>query len=208
MERHEIDELHYITALVNLPSIVEQGIACHRDAARMPHVSVADADVQRRRAQRRIPDGLALHEYANLYFNARNSMLYRVMHNYDLDRRVPAEELGILRITPDVLDQAGVVITDINAAADVEPRWYSVDEGLPHLDRAEIFAVSWNHADASDKRRHMQRMMAEVLVPGSVAGSAIRGIYVTTDAVAAGVTQVAPTLDVEVRPYMFFRGQP
>jgi hypothetical protein len=52
----------------------------------------------------------------------------------------------------------------------------------------------------------MQRMMAEVLVPHRVAPEHIMGAYVVSAEVAAGLTQVAPTLPTVVKPYMFFQG--
>jgi hypothetical protein len=147
-----------------------------------------------------------LHQYANLYFNGRNAMLFRLIHNYNRDKRVPPEKLALLRVSHGVLDLPDVVITDINAAADVEPRWHTAMEALPELVAAEIFASSWDHADPMAKRRHMQRMMAEVLVPHWVSPDHITGTYVCTAEVAAVVGQVAPTLASEVSPYMFFRG--
>jgi hypothetical protein len=200
MERGQVTELQYITALANIASILERGIVCHADAAGLDHVSVASRDVQARRAVRRIPGGLRLHQYANLYFNARNAMLFKIIRDYDVSRRVPPEELAILRISPSVLDLAGVVVTDINAAADIEPRWHTVGEGLRVLDHAEIHAERWRD------RRHMQRMMAEVLVPRSISPVLIGGAYVISDEVATVMSQVAPTLATEVKPYMFFGG--
>jgi len=34
-------------------------------------------DVQEKREQKHVPGGLKLHQYANLYFHARNPMLYK-----------------------------------------------------------------------------------------------------------------------------------
>jgi hypothetical protein len=198
MDRQDVTELHYITPLTNLPSIRTRGILCHARAAEVEHVSVASTDVQRRRADRRIPGGQRIHEYVNLYFNARNAMLFKIIRNYAIRDRVAPETLAILRVSPDVLDLPGTVVTDINAAADIEPRWHTVDEGLPLLNREEIYAQYW------DGRRHMQRMMAEVLVPRAVEPGSVTGAYVVSDEVAEVVSRVAPTLATEVKPYMFF----
>ena len=67
----DVKELHYITPIENLPSILKYGILSHRRVEKLDHKSVAMADVQARRAAVRIPGGRPLHEYANLYFNAR-----------------------------------------------------------------------------------------------------------------------------------------
>lgn len=99
-----------------------------------------------------------------------------------------------------------MVITDINAAADEEPRWHTVDEGLPRLNADEVFAESWNHGDSWEKRRRRQRMMAEVLVPWRVPPKFISGANVASDCGAANLSALAPTLALEVNGYMFFGG--
>lgn len=206
MERDDVRELHYICPVSNVASVLTHGILSHVRAEHIGHRSVASEEVQARRAQRRIPGGLRLHEYANLYFNGRNAMLFKLIYDYEHQCRVAPEQLVVMRISDRVLDLPNVVVTDINAAADVEPRWHTVQEGLPALVAAEIFAGSWNHADPVVKRRHMQRMMAEVLVPHGVAPEYIIGAYVVSAEVVEGLTQVAPTLPMVVRPYVFFQG--
>ena len=54
------------------------------------------------------PGGLKLHQYANLYFHARNPMMY--------SRKEKAAELCVLCVSLEVLRLPGVVITDKNAA--------------------------------------------------------------------------------------------
>jgi hypothetical protein len=93
-----------------------------------------------------------------------------------------------------------VVITDINAAADVAPRWFTVDEGLAMLHHDVIFDEYWNSYE------HRQRMMAEVLVPHRIAPEFIQGALASSDAAAANLSQVVPTLEIEVSAYMFFQG--
>jgi hypothetical protein len=80
MERSRIQELHYITDMANVGSILERGILSHRHAQRVAsgHISVADAEVQARRASKRVWVGRSsrpLHDYANLYVHARNAIL-------------------------------------------------------------------------------------------------------------------------------------
>ncbi len=200
MQRTDVVELHFITAKANIPSILQLGILSHERSLRVQHVSIASEEVQARRVSRSIPGGLRLHQYVNLYFNGRNSMLYRRIKDYDVAKRIPPEELVVLRVADGVLDRPGVVITDINAAADIEPRWHTVVEGLPKLDKEEIEAERWT------SREHMQRMMAEVLVPHRVPPTDILGTYVVSDQAAANLSLAAPTLACDVQPYMFFKG--
>ena len=75
MNREDITELHYITPIENVPSILEYGILSNRKAARLPHTSVAMEEVQDRRRNKQIPGARSLHNYVNLYFDAHNPML-------------------------------------------------------------------------------------------------------------------------------------
>jgi hypothetical protein len=109
MLRSDIAELQYITPIVNIPSIVAHGILSHSRAERLMHESVAMDAIQERRAKRTLPTGMRLHDYANLYFSARNPMMYL--------RRGRHRELCVLRVSPDVLDLPGVVVADGNASS-------------------------------------------------------------------------------------------
>ena len=44
MEWEDVKELHYITPIENLPSILEKGILSHKLAGEVPHLSVALED--------------------------------------------------------------------------------------------------------------------------------------------------------------------
>ena len=57
MERHELTELHYITPIANVPSILELGILSHNRAKRVRHESVAMNEIQDRRARVTVPGG-------------------------------------------------------------------------------------------------------------------------------------------------------
>ena len=227
MHRDEIKELQYITHIDNIPSILCLGILNHKKAQCVVPKTVSDEEVQARRANRIIPNGLHLHQHANLYFCARNAMLYTITHQRDIpcesfqnktsplfpehaiphQSAIPCEELAVIRIAPAVLDLPDVIITEINAAADIEPRWHAVANGLPKLDAGKIYVHSWNHPDPREKRRLKQHMMAEALVPHQVHPEYISGAYVVSQAVADNLSQAAPTLEnIMVLPYMFFRG--
>jgi hypothetical protein len=72
MDRGMVTELHYIAPVSNLPSMARRGLVSHNRAAKVEHSSVALGAVQDRRASRRFPWGMQLHDYVNLYFDARN----------------------------------------------------------------------------------------------------------------------------------------
>ncbi len=75
MNRADVTELYYITAIANVPSILKHGILSHKLAERLPHDSVAMPEIQERRSNKQIPGAGQLHDYANLYFDAHNPML-------------------------------------------------------------------------------------------------------------------------------------
>ena len=79
MNRADIKEFYFITPIDNIASIFEYGLLSHNKikASRLSHKSVAHGDVQKRREDKVIPGGRRkLHDYVNLYFNPRNSMMY------------------------------------------------------------------------------------------------------------------------------------
>lgn len=48
MTREELTELHFITPIKNVPSILSRGILSHTRAAKVPHESVAMERIQER----------------------------------------------------------------------------------------------------------------------------------------------------------------
>src|SRR5829696_9083154 len=164
LRRADLQELHCITPLANVPSIVRFGILCHERARAVDHISVANAEVQARRASKRVPSGLPLHRYANLYIDARNAMMF--------DRRHQHLDLCVVRVSTDVLDLPAVVIADRNAAADLA-RFSPSPRGLELIDRDLVFADWWNGSVEAKQVR-----CAEVLVPGEVPPRFILGAFV------------------------------
>lgn len=194
MERHELSELHYITPIANLPSIMRVGIVSHHRAAKLGGQSIAMAEVQQRRAKKQVPQGLPLHEYVNLYINARNPMLYkRISERYSI---------CVLRVSPEVLDIKGVVVSDGNAASKYS-RFGTPVTGLLNISHEEVFAHSWKHDDQRDEWRHKVRMCAEVLVPNRVDPSFIIGAYVCGPTPKREVERVS-TLVATINCHMFF----
>src|SRR5260370_36664964 len=110
-----------------------RGRLSHRRAQSVAHASVAMEDIQDRRSRKTVPGGRPLHEYVNLYFHARNPMMYK--------RHERHAELCVLLENTRVLDLDGVVVTDAKAAAeDSYWRFATVLGGLRIVDRAETFA--------------------------------------------------------------------
>jgi hypothetical protein len=194
MKRDEVQELHYITPIENLPSILRYGIQSNRRAkvgrkkGLIDPASVAMDEVQSLRDKIHVPEGRPLHDYANLYLCARNPMLFK--------RKEQHETLCVLRISPAVLDIPGVIVTDMNAASGI-CRFAPAPEGLDMVDTEMVFAEDWRHpGDFAGYLRHRAVKCAEVLVPDQVPARFIMGAHVSCDASRGALQAVAAGLVV------------
>ena len=191
-----VTELHCIMPIDNIELVMTHGILSYERAAKLTHHSVALQPVQERRDQKQVPGGLKLHQYANLYFHARNPMLFR--------RLSEAADLCVLQVSIDVLETSGTVITDCNAASDyvrfLAPSQASV------LNFDDIYAMDWRHQNNPSRYyQHKSRKCAEVLVPHAVEPQFLSGAYVIDDAAATRLRAAGFHLQVKVDPVLFFR---
>ena len=192
-----VTELHCIMPMANIPSVLQSGILSHERAAQLPHHSIALQPVQDRRDQTTIPGGRKLHQYANLYFHARNPMMFK--------RRGEAASICVLRVSTAVLQVPGTVISDMNAASTKYVRFLAPSQ-WQWLDFDAIFALDWRHPDNPPAQyRHSAQKCAEVLVPGAVQPNQLIGAYVVDDAARQALIQTGFTLPVTVEPMLFFR---
>ncbi len=200
MRRADVGELFLIAPVANIDSIIRLGILSHTRAGRVPHRSVALASVQERRQHVRVSSTRMLHDFANLYFCARNpTMYYIVNHN-------PIDEVCLLRISTDVLDVPDVVVTDRNAASGGMSRFDPPAVGLPLIDFDVVHAQFWTHPeDPTAAWDHSRKKCAEVLVPDSVEPGYILGAYAPTPGGLVEVQAAMPGWDVRLAPYPFFR---
>lgn len=195
MRRSDLNELHYIAHIDNVPSILAQGILCYERAQALSHVSVAMPEIQERRARRTVPSGLPLHEYANLYICARNPMLYVLSHEH-LD-------LTVLRVSTNVLDLPGVIIADGNASSDYTAFWPS-PAGLEKVQGDLVFAEYWTDDDHIEYWRKKRIKCAEVLVPGVVEPRFITGAYVSCQESKRRFRATGAHLPVTINAGLFF----
>src|SRR5205823_1106691 len=124
-KKAEIKGFYYITHIENLLSILQHGILSHAqiEARKVPFRAIYDADIVSNRKGKSTPDRSSLWEYANLYLQARNPMMYRVVHEKG------AKDLAVVGVKPDVLSADGIWLTDGNAA-NAPTQFYHVPEGL------------------------------------------------------------------------------
>jgi hypothetical protein len=195
MRREDLPELHYITPIENVPSILEHGILSHQRAARLAHRSVAMHQIQDRRSSVVVPGvNRKLHSYANLYICARNPMLYK--------RRF--ERICVLSINTGVLDLPGVIITDRNAASNYV-RFAPAPEGLTIVNRERTFAKYWTDEDPIEQMCKKSAKCAEVLVPDRVGPEYIQHAYVASVEMKTQMDALNTGLDVRVDGHLFFR---
>ncbi len=196
MIRADIKELHFITHIGNIPSIKRHGILSQHQVRRkkIGNRDISESGVQERREGKKIPGTKRdLHSYANLYFDAHNPMLSA--------RRKNNSEICVLRIESDILDEIDVIITDKNAARNC---WFkTVEEGLPLLEKQEIYARYWTDDDYLEQERKKGIKCAEVLVPDSVPPGYILGAYVANESALSYFRSVSD-IPVEINRSMFF----
>lgn len=199
MNKSDIPELHFICYIDNIPSMLDRGILCRNEIIRrnLHFRDVSEAGVQEIRANKRIP-GISrrLHDYTNLYFDAHNPMLSR--------RRSENDEICVLKINKCILDLDGVIVTDQNAAREC---WFKpVDQGLPLLDREDVYRVNWkDRDDPINDYRQAGIKCAEVLIPGCVESRYIIGAYVANQT-ALEKFRTTCDLSATVKTNLFFFG--
>jgi len=198
VRRDDLKELHYITHVANLASIARRGILCHKRVARIQHEDVSLAGVQDRRSGVRVPNGLLLHDYANLYITARNPMLSRRLHDG------MGGELCVMAVSPDVLDLPDVVVTDRNAAAGL-CRFRPAATGLDEVDAELVNCRYWPHDDPLEEERRRNAKFTEVLVPRKVDPEFLRRVYVGCAAAEAAALKAGAELPVTLNRYLFLQ---
>lgn len=190
-----VTEFHCIMPIVNLPSVRQYGIISYELAANRAHQSVAMQPVQDKRDQKAVPQGLRLHQYANLYFHARNPMMYK--------RKDEAGALCVLRVSIDVLRIPGTVVADQNAASDYV-RFLAPSQMDRLLNYDRIFALDWRDPDKITYWQKKATRCAEVLVPQRVNVALITGAYARDNAVARAIRAAWPELPLTIDPDLFF----
>lgn len=201
-KRQGIQNLYYIALMENLPSILREGILSHAEVQRrgIQYIPIYDASIGESRQRIITPDGRSLWDFANLYFQPRNAMLYRVVS----ERK--ARGIVVLALKREVLDIASFI--SIGNAASPLSVILPKEEGLKQLREKEIQEVLqrewWAQEDGSKRL-----MMSECLVPERIPPDYIHTIYVpdreTADQVRVILGPLAERIPVVPEPPMFFR---
>ncbi|MBU0710655.1 DUF4433 domain-containing protein [bacterium] len=191
-----IRNLHNIQPIETIPSILEHGILSHNRAKTIKHKSVASPIIQARRENKQIPNGMKLHDYANLYFDAHNPMLCSI--------KKQNTEIVIIQLDKKILMVKNVVLCDRNASSDYAA-FYPVEIGLEKLNFQMIYNRYWtNHKDPILLMEHKSIKCAEALIPNCVPPDYISEIIVYNDSVKTRLESMGITLQITVDSSIFF----
>ncbi len=164
--------LYYITHIDNIPSILKRGILCHKkiEEEGIEFTPIYDANIVSNRKNIKSPDGKSLWDFANLYFQPRNAMLYSLVFS----GRIKMEDLAIIGLSANILYEKDVLITDGNAASS-DTKIFSKKEAQERIKaiRKQVDKEWWTSEDGSKRK-----LMAECLVPDEVPPKYISEIYV------------------------------
>jgi hypothetical protein len=191
-----VTEFQCIMPMENIPSVLTHGILSHEQASKLAHASVAMEAIQEKRDKKHVPGGLKLHQYANLYFHARNPMLFK--------RKDQAPNLCVLRVSTEVRNLSGVVFADSNASGDYVRFLSPAQWRLLHFN--DIYAMDWRHPnDPIAYYRHRSRKCAEVLVPHRVECPLVTGAWVVDRTAADKLSATGFALPIAIDPQLCFR---
>ncbi|QQG49583.1 MAG: DUF4433 domain-containing protein [archaeon] len=208
-KRRDFRELYYITHVDNLKSIVTKGILSHSmvEKSGVKYTPIYNKDIVANRKGIRTPDGSSLWSFANLYFQARNPMMYKVL----VDN--PLEKIAIVTVRKGILSKAAY-FTDGNAASS-ETTIYPIDR-FGREEQSILRQIDtdwWNSFDGSKRR-----IMAEVLIPDFVPPEYVEAVFVGKQDMAGALRDefyrddryvmwqaplfFAPTRETRLTPYL------
>ena len=197
-----LTKFYNFSPLENLKSILEKGILCHRllEEENIPHKDITNHSVMIRRKEKFIKDNKSLHDFTNLYFNARNAMMYAVTR--DKDRGNICSEFAVIEIEIDIRKsycEIPVYISDINAANDASTFYDAQRLSLGTYKKIKELATStydvWNKAATQ----------AECLIENKTPTNYFKRIHVCCDEMVDKVrTLTQSKLPIYKNPDMFF----
>lgn len=196
-----IEFLYNINDLSNLKSIFKHGILSKNTLKKRNIVQYADLsnkDVQKRRDNKIIPNHGFLHDYANLYIDARNPMMFFEISNKNIN------ELCVICVDKRVLDLKGTIISDQNAASQLA--YFSEPEkALEYVNFKMIFAKDWNDTDYGNYIKKKAIKCAEVLVPNEIPVEYLLKIKVANEQAQKNVEAFNINVLIEVDKEIFFQ---
>lgn len=199
MKTSKVTGLFYITHVDNIPSLLEKGILSHEQivARNIPYTPIYDESIVSNRRDINTPDGRTLWNFTNLYFQARNPMLYRVLHEK------PENEIAIISVQPTVIERPDIYVSTGNAASSASDilTVSEMKKALRQIIRDTVGVEWWNDLNGSKRK-----IMAECLVPDTLPPDYIQSVYVANHTVKEKVEKAIQPLALPIitEPTMFF----
>ena len=194
----KIKQLFYITHIDNVASILKHGVMSHKtiEESKIPFTKIYDASIVSSRQHRKTPDGKSLWEYANIYLQARNPMLYRVLCEKN------ASDIVVFGIDRTIMTTPCSFFSAGNAAS-------MLSEIVPIRESGKAFKVVKNDIESQwwkDEDGSKRKIMAECLIPNLIPPDHIRTIYVSNNTNADKVKAITTGLKIDVipEPKLFF----
>jgi len=193
----------YIVHINNLKEILERGIFSHNKVFELgikPEM-ISNPEVMSLRKQRILDGEKTLWDYANVYFEARNPMLWTIIKKYGI------ENIVVLGVKPAIHNLEGVKIADGNASRLSETEVVS-KEKLKEVFlsiKDELNFEYWKETDDSKRK-----IMAECLVPDNIPPEYIDSIFVANQSIADKVISILgpkKRYTIIAQPYHFFQGK-
>ena len=182
---------YHMTHKDNLAGILQHGILSHTDVLVRDDIlatDISDAGAQRWRDRAEPANHRAIHDYAPLYINPKNPMLFV--------RRGLQREIVILKISPGVLEDGQHVFSDGNAAS--RDTKFSSNSNIVAGSIDALNSAYW--ANCVDGKR---RRCAELLVYPKVQPVHILSVICNNNALANEIA-MKTDLEIEVDSSMFF----
>ncbi|WP_415035156.1 DUF4433 domain-containing protein [Azonexus sp.] len=182
---------YHITHKNNVEGIMHHGILSHstvRDRCDIDAIDISDPEVQRHRSLLETEYYRPIHDYAPLYINPRNPMLYR--------QRELQRHIVILKISSGILSDNQHVFCDGNAAS--RDTKFSVTPEIIYSALDALNAGYWNNVPDGKRRR-----CAEVLIYPHVSPVHIVAAICNNVALANEMAEVTK-IKTEVKPSVFF----
>ncbi len=178
---------------------LEKGILSHEQVEKneINYTPIYNKEIIENRRNKIIPDGRSLWCFANLYFQPRNPMLYRVICEKSIDT------IAIIALKKNVLNRNDIYISLGNAAS-FNTEILPAKEGKRKLSSIKkILEKDWWTEESGDKRK----IMAECLVPDKIEPTYIHTIYVANHKTAERVKEMLYSENIPIvpQPNMFFQ---
>ncbi len=182
-------EFQYIVHIKNLKEILERGILSHNKVEELglkPEI-ISNPQVMELRKNRKVEGDKTLWDYSNVYFKARNPMLWQIINKYGVDNVV------ILGLKQTVARLEGVKITNGNAASsDTEILEKDQLKDVLNSLKEELSSDWWKAINGSKRK-----VMAECLVPDKISPIYIKSIYVANYKIKEKVESMVGNLSEE-----------